>query len=103
MATLTISVSQVKPLSDRIFVKVSAAEEKTVGGIVLPDTAKEKPQIGEVISLGPGHRKKDGSYQPMEVVVGDRILYTKYSGTDIKLDREDYVLLREQDILAKLT
>jgi chaperonin GroES len=102
MATLTLTVSKVKPLSDRVFVKVSEAEEKTAGGIVLPDTVKEKPQVGEVISCGSGKRNEDGSYQAMEVEVGDRILYTKYTGTDIKLGNEDYVLLHEQDILAKL-
>ena len=99
---LTLTVAKVRPLADRIFVKVSEAEEKTAGGIVLPDTAKEKPQIGEIISLGSGKRNEDGSYQTMEVEVGDRILYAKYTGTDIKLGHEDYVLLREQDILAKL-
>jgi chaperonin GroES len=102
MATLSLSVSTVKPLGDRVLIKVSDAEEKTAGGILLPDTAKEKPQVGEVVQVGPGKRNNDGSYQTMEVKVGDKVLYSKYAGTDIKLGVEDYVLLREQDILATL-
>jgi chaperonin GroES len=72
MAAVTLSVSTVKPLGDRILVKVSEAEEKTAGGILLPDTAKEKPQVGEVVQVGPGKRNDDGSIQPMEVNVGDQ-------------------------------
>jgi len=102
MATVTLSASTVKPLSDRILVKVSEAEEKTAGGILLPDTAKEKPQVGEVVQVGPGKRGDDGAYQTLEVKVGDRVLYSKYAGTDIKIGGNDYVLLREQDILATL-
>ncbi|MBU6229949.1 MAG: co-chaperone GroES [Cyanobacteria bacterium REEB459] len=102
MAAVTLSVSTVKPLGDRILVKVSDAEEKTAGGILLPDTAKEKPQVGEVAQVGPGKRNDDGVYQVLEVKVGDRVLYSKYAGTDIKLGNEEYVLLRESDILAAL-
>ncbi|HBE59625.1 MAG TPA: co-chaperone GroES [Cyanobacteria bacterium UBA11149] len=100
MASVSLSVSTVKPLGDRVFVKISAAEEKTAGGIFLPDNAKEKPQVGEVAQVGPGKRNDDGSRQEMEVKVGDRVLYSKYAGTDIKLGNEDYVLLSEKDILA---
>jgi chaperonin GroES len=100
MATVSLSVSTVKPLADRVFVKVSASEEKTAGGLYLPDTAKEKPQVGEVVALGPGRRNDDGSRQEMEIVVGDKVLYSKYAGTDIKLGTEEYVLLSEKDILA---
>ncbi|MGB7443401.1 MAG: co-chaperone GroES [Coleofasciculaceae cyanobacterium] len=100
MAAVTLSVSTVKPLGDRVFLKVSAAEEKTAGGILLPDNAKEKPQIGEIVGVGPGKRKEDGSHIEPEVKVGDKVLYSKYAGTDIKLGNEEYVLLSEKDILA---
>ncbi|MHC5833404.1 MAG: co-chaperone GroES, partial [Nostoc sp.] len=85
---------------DRVFVKVSASEEKTAGGLYLPDTAKEKPQVGEVVALGAGKRNDDGSRQELEIKVGDKVLYSKYAGTDIKLGTEEYVLLSEKDILA---
>jgi chaperonin GroES len=100
MAAVSLSVSTVKPLGDRVFVKVSASEEKTAGGIYLPDNAKEKPQVGEVAAIGPGKRSDDGNRQEMEVNVGDKVLYSKYAGTDIKLGNEEYVLLSEKDILA---
>ncbi|MEH2374664.1 co-chaperone GroES [Nostoc sp.] len=100
MAALSLSVSTVKPLSDRVFVKVSASEEKTAGGLYLPDTAKEKPQVGEVVALGAGKRNDDGSRQELEIKIGDKVLYSKYAGTDIKLGTEEYVLLSEKDILA---
>ena len=100
MAAITINVSTVKPLGDRVFVKVSPSEEKTSGGILLPDTAKEKPQVGEVAAVGPGKRNDDGTHSPLEVKVGDQVLYSKYAGTDIKLGGDDYVLLSEKDILA---
>lgn len=102
MAALTINVSSVNPLGDRVFVKVSESEEKTAGGILLPDTAKEKPQIGEIAAVGPGKLDNDGKRVPVEVKVGDKVLYSKYAGTDIKLNGEDYVLLSEKDILASL-
>ncbi|MCY4235020.1 MAG: co-chaperone GroES [Cyanobacteria bacterium MAG CAR2_bin_4] len=100
MAAVNLSVSTVKPLGDRVFVKVSESEEKTSGGILLPDTAKEKPQVGEVAHLGPGKRNDDGTRQTPEISVGDRVLYSKYAGTDIKLGTDEYVLLSEKDILA---
>ncbi|MCU0524851.1 MAG: co-chaperone GroES [Elainella sp. Prado103] len=100
MAAVSLSVSTVKPLGDRVFIKVSVSEEKTAGGIFLPDTAKEKPQVGEIAAVGPGRRNDDGSRQEVEVKVGDKVLYSKYAGTDIKLGTEEYVLLSEKDILA---
>ena len=100
MAAVNLSVSTVKPLGDRVFVKVSDSEEKTSGGILLPDTAKEKPQVGEVAQVGPGKRNDDGTRQTPEISVGDRVLYSKYAGTDIKLGNDEYVLLSEKDILA---
>jgi len=100
MAAVSINVTTVKPLGDRVFVKVSPSEEKTAGGIFLPDAAQEKPQIGEVVTVGTGKRNDDGSRTPVEVGVGDKVLYSKYAGTDIKLGGEEYVLLSEKDILA---
>jgi chaperonin GroES len=100
MAAVSLSVSTVKPLGDRVFVKVSASEEKTAGGIFLPDTAKEKPQVGEIAAVGPGRRNEDGTRQEPEVKVGDKVLYSKYAGTDIKLGSDEFVLLSEKDILA---
>ncbi len=103
MAAISINVSTVKPLGDRIFVKVSPAEEKTAGGILLPDNAQEKPQIGEVVAVGPGKRNDDGSRSELDVKVGDKVLYSKYAGTDVKLSGDDYVLLSEKDILAAVS
>jgi chaperonin GroES len=103
MATVSLSVSTVRPLGDRIFVKVSESEQRTAGGILLPDTAKEKPQVGEIVAVGAGKRNDDGSYQAIDVKVGDKVLYSKYAGTDIKLGGEEYVLLSEKDILATLS
>lgn len=100
MAAVSLSVSTVKPLGDRVFVKISASEETTAGGIILPDTAKEKPQVGEIVQVGPGKRNDDGTRQAMEVQIGDKVLYSKYAGTDIKLGGDEYVLLTEKDILA---
>ncbi|MEL6223899.1 MAG: co-chaperone GroES [Cyanobacteria bacterium J06626_14] len=100
MATVSLGVSTVKPLGDRILVKVSEAEEKTSGGIILPDAAKEKPQVGEVTAVGSGKRNDDGSVQSLDVAVGNKVLYSKYAGTDLKIGGDDFVLLREQDILA---
>ena len=100
MAAVSLNVSTVKPLGDRVFIKISAAEEKTAGGIILPDGAKEKPQIGEIVQVGDGKRNEDGSRQAMDVEVGNKVLYSKYAGTDIKLGDDEYVLLSEKDILA---
>ncbi|HSV72729.1 MAG TPA: co-chaperone GroES [Chthonomonadales bacterium] len=89
-----------KPLNDRLIVKPTEAEEKTAGGIVLPDTAKEKPQRGEVIAAGPGKLLENGSVVPMEVKVGDTVYYAKYGGTEIKVGTDDLVILRQDDVLA---
>lgn len=102
MATISLNVSTVKPLGERVFVKLSKSEDKTTGGILLPDSAKEKPQIGEIAAVGPGKLNDNGSRQAMEVKVGDKVLYSKYAGTDIKLGNEEYVLISEKDILATL-
>ena len=100
MAAISINVTTVKPLADRVFVKVAPSEEKTAGGILLPDAAKEKPHVGEIVTVGPGKRNDDGSRSELDVKVGDKVLYSKYAGTDIKLGGEEYVLLSEKDILA---
>jgi chaperonin GroES len=89
-----------KPLADRIIVKAITAEEKTPGGIVLPDTAKEKPQEGEVIAVGPGKLLDNGKVAAMEVKVGDRVVYSKYGGTEVKLNGDEYVVLRLDDVLG---
>ncbi len=89
-----------KPLGDRVVVKPIEQEEKTATGIYLPETAKEKPQQGEVIAVGPGARNEEGEHIPMDVKVGDIVLYAKYSGTNVKLNGLEYLILRESDILA---
>lgn len=89
-----------KPLSDRIIAKATGAEEVTKGGIVLPDTAKERPQEGEVIAVGPGRLLDTGKTVPMDVKVGDNIIYSKYGGTEVKVDGEEYIILRQDDVLA---
>jgi chaperonin GroES len=91
---------KVKPLSDRVVIEPLEAEEKTTGGIYLPDTAKEKPQMGKVVAAGPGKVADSGQLIKSEVKVGDTVLYGKYSGTDITLDGKDYLIVRESDILA---
>jgi chaperonin GroES len=90
----------IKPLGDRVVVEPIEQEEMTAGGIVLPDTAKEKPQQGTVIAAGPGARDEDGDRIPMDVKVGDRILFAKYAGTEIKMDGKKVLILRESDILG---
>lgn len=90
---------QIKPLADRVVVKAIEMEEKTKSGIVLPDTAKEKPQEGEIMAVGPG-RYEDGKLVPMNVKKGDRVLFAKYAGTEVKLDGEEYLIMRESDILG---
>jgi len=90
----------VKPLDDRVLVKQSQAEEKTAGGIVLPDTAKEKPQRGVVIAVGAGKLMDSGTRASMSLKKGDEVFYGKYSGTEIKIDGDEYVILRESDVLA---
>ena len=94
-----MSVS-LKPLGNRIIVEPIEAEEITAGGIVLPETAKEKPQRGTVLAVGPGERNDKGERVPMDVAVGDTVLYAKYGGTEIKLDGKKYLILRESDLLA---
>lgn len=89
-----------KPLGDRIVVKPTSAEEMTKGGIVLPDTAKTRPQEGEVIAAGPGQTTDKGVLVPMDVKVGDKVMYSKYGGTEIKIGSEEYVILRQDDVLA---
>ena len=89
-----------RPLADRVVLKPIQAEEKTKGGIVLPDTAKDKPQEGEVIAVGPGRILDNGTKITPEVKVGDRVIYSKYSGSEVKIDGEEYLIVRESDILA---
>ena len=89
-----------KPLKDRVFVKYTSEEEKTSGGLYIPDTAKEKPQKGVIVAVGSGKVTDDGKKQPMEVKVGDTILFDKYSGSKIKIDNEEYLIIREEDILG---
>lgn len=90
----------VRPLHDRILVRRMAEEEKTAGGIIIPDTAKEKPQRGEVVATGKGRVTEDGKTLSLEVKVGDKILFSKYSGTELKLEGSDYLMMREEDILG---
>ena len=89
-----------RPLGDRVLVRRVEEEEKTRGGIIIPDTAKEKPQEGEVIAVGPGARDESGKLQPLDVSVGDRILFGKWSGTEVKLDGEDLLIMKESDIMG---
>ena len=89
-----------RPLGDRVLVKRVEEEEKTKGGIIIPDTAKEKPQEGEVIAVGPGARDDAGKVQPLDVKAGDRILFGKWSGTEVKLDGKDHVILKEEDLFG---
>ncbi len=91
---------KLKPLDDRVVIKQLDAEEKTTGGIILPDTAKEKPQIGKVVETGPGKLLDDGKRGTMSVKKKDEVLYAKYSGSDVEIDGEKYVILRESDILG---
>jgi len=92
-----------QPLGDRLIVEALEEEETTTSGIVLPDTAKEKPQRGRVLAVGPGARNDSGEIVPMEVAVGDEIIYSKYGGTDIKLGADEVLILRKSDVLAKVT
>jgi len=94
---------KLEPLADRLVVKPIEKEEVTKSGIVLPDTARERPQEGEVLAVGPGRLTDDGKRIAMEIKVGDRVIYAKYGGTEIKIDDEELIILRESDILAKKT
>jgi len=94
-------MTKIEPLGDRVVIKPTPQEEVSRGGIVLPDTAKEKPQEGKIIAVGPGRLTEDGKRIAMEVKKGDKVIYSKYAGTEFKLDDEELVIMREGDILAK--
>jgi len=89
-----------RPLHDRVLIRVLDSEEKTSGGIIIPDTAKEKPQEGEVVSVGPGARTEDGKISPMDVKVGDIVLFGKWSGKEVKIDGTEYSIMKESDIMG---
>lgn len=91
---------KLKPLADRVVIKRIEEEEVKKGGIIIPDTAKEKPQKGEVIAVGPGRLDEQGKRIPMEVKVGDKVLFSKYAGTEVKIDENEYLVMREDDILC---
>jgi chaperonin GroES len=91
---------QFRPLGDRILVRRVEEEERTRGGIIIPDTAKEKPQEGEIVAVGPGHRDDDGKLTPLDVKPGERVLFGKWSGTEVKIDGEDLLIMKESDILG---
>jgi chaperonin GroES len=94
--------TKIRPLHDRVIVERVDAEDRSAGGIIIPDTAKEKPQEGKVIAVGKGKRKDDGALIPMDVKEGDRILFAKYAGSEVKIDGKEYVIMREDDILGVL-
>ena len=96
-------VAKLKPLGDRVLVKPLVEEEVTKSGIIVPDTAKEKPQRGEIIAVGPGRLDEEGKHIAMELKKGDKVLYAKYAGTEVKIDDDEYLILRESDILAKFS
>ena len=102
MATATKSKMKLVPLGDRLVIQPVEQEEVLASGIVIPDTAKEKPQQGEVLAAGPGRLDDDGKRIGMDVKVGDRVLYAKYSGQEIKIDQEEYIVLSEKDVLCKV-
>jgi chaperonin GroES len=91
-----------RPLHDRVLIRRVESEEKSVGGIIIPDTAKEKPMEGEVIAAGPGARGEDGKLQPLELKAGDRVLFGKWSGTEVKLEGEELIIMKESDIMGVL-
>lgn len=91
---------KLRPLNDRILIQRVESEEKTVGGIIIPDSAKEKPSEGKVAAIGPGKRNKKGERIPLDLKEGDKVLFSKYGGTEVKLDGEDYLIMREDDILG---
>jgi chaperonin GroES len=91
---------KIKPLADRVVIKPNTAEEKTKGGIIIPDTAKERPVIGEIVAVGPGRKGDDGKLIPVEVKIGDKVMYGKYSATEITVDGQEYLVMRESDIIA---
>jgi chaperonin GroES len=89
-----------RPLHDRVLIRRVESEEKSAGGIIIPDTAKEKPMEGEVVAAGPGARGEDGKLQPMELKAGDRVLFGKWSGTEVKLDSEELIIMKESDVMG---
>jgi len=93
---------KLSPLGDRVLIKPTPKEEVSKGGIILPDTAKEKPQEGQIVAVGPGRLTEEGKRIAMEVKVGEKVLFAKYAGTEIKLDGEEYLIVRESDVLGKL-
>ncbi len=93
-------MKKVQPLADRVLIKRIEEEEQKVGGIIIPDTAKEKPQKGEVVAVGPGRLDESGKRMPMEVKPGDKVIFSKYAGTEVKIEGEEYLIMREDDILA---
>ena len=93
---------QVRPLQDRVLVKRLEEETKTAGGIIIPDNHAEKPVQGEIVSVGPGYRKEDGSFRALDVKTGDKVLFGKYSGTDVKVEGADFLIMKEDDILGVL-
>ena len=101
MATKT--KTRIEPLEDRVVIRPLEGEEVTASGLVIPDTAKEKPQEGEVLAIGPGRLDDNGNRLPMEVSVGDRVLYSKYAGTEVKIDGEELLVVPARDILARIT
>ena len=100
MATATATTTKLRPLGDRVVIQPTAREEMTKSGIVLPDTAKEKPQEGTILSAGPGKILEDGTREAMDVKVGDKVLYAKYAGTEFKVEGEDLLIVSQKDILA---
>jgi chaperonin GroES len=93
-------MSKLKPLGDKVVIEAAEREEMTASGLVLPDTAKEKPQEGEVIAVGPGGRDESGKLIPLDVKAGDRIIFGKWSGTEVKLDGEEYLIMKESDVMG---
>ena len=91
---------KIRPLQDRVIVKRLEEEQKTAGGIIIPDTAKEKPQKGEIIAAGPGKKNEDGKVQPLDIKKGDKVLFSKYAGTEIKVEGEELLIMREDDIMG---
>jgi chaperonin GroES len=91
---------KIRPLQDRVIVKRLEEEQKTAGGIIIPDTAKEKPQKGEIVAAGPGKRNEDGKLQPLDIKKGDKVLFSKYAGTEIKVEGDELLIMREDDIVG---
>lgn len=103
MAKATASATKLRPLGDRVVIESTPREEMTKSGIVLPDTAKEKPQEGKILAAGPGKILEDGSREAMDVAVGDKVLYAKYAGTEFKIDEKELLIVSQKDILAVVT